>query len=150
MPRPAAKSQKSSAALGKRYPLNMRTTFEVRQKLERAAAATGRSLAQEVEHRLDRSFIEEVQVNSILDQAIKLAFGAEITGFLMEIGHIMKTKAQGDPDWCEKPATFDQVVTGVAEYFDARNPLGEKVAESTEKPKSAGLVDKPPRDGDDQ
>ena len=40
----------------KRYPLNMRTTREVREKLEKAAAELGRSLAQEVEFRLERSF----------------------------------------------------------------------------------------------
>jgi hypothetical protein len=43
----------------KRYPLNMRTTNEVREKLERAAAESGRSLAQEVEFRLERSFERE-------------------------------------------------------------------------------------------
>jgi hypothetical protein len=44
---------------GKRYPLNMRTTKEMREKLERAAAQSGRSLVQEVEHRLERSFDRE-------------------------------------------------------------------------------------------
>jgi hypothetical protein len=39
----------------KRYPLNMRTTKGVRERLERAAAKSGRSLAQEVEWRLERS-----------------------------------------------------------------------------------------------
>jgi hypothetical protein len=41
---------------GKRYPLNMRTTREIREQLEAAAAASGRSLAQEVEFRLEQSF----------------------------------------------------------------------------------------------
>lgn len=41
---------------GKRYPLNMRTTLEIRNKLAEAAEASGRSLAQEVERRLERSF----------------------------------------------------------------------------------------------
>jgi TraY domain len=44
---------------GKRYPLNMRTTKEMREKLERAAAQSGRSLVQEVEFRLERSFDRE-------------------------------------------------------------------------------------------
>ena len=39
----------------KRYPLNMRTTKSLRQRLERAAKKSGRSLAQEVERRLERS-----------------------------------------------------------------------------------------------
>ena len=44
---------------GKRFPLNMRTTKEVRDKLEAAAKISGRSLAQEVEFRLQRSFHDE-------------------------------------------------------------------------------------------
>lgn len=41
---------------GKRWPLNMRTTRELRDRLEQAATASGRSLAQEVEMRLEKSF----------------------------------------------------------------------------------------------
>lgn len=44
---------------GKRYPLNMRTTKETRERLEAAAAANGRSLAQEVETRLEQSFADQ-------------------------------------------------------------------------------------------
>jgi hypothetical protein len=49
----------ASGGDGKRYPLNMRTTKQVRERLEKAAAASGRSLAQEVEYRLERSFDRE-------------------------------------------------------------------------------------------
>ena len=45
-----------AAAESKRSPLNMRTTKETRSKLEEAAEKSGRSLAQEVEYRLERSF----------------------------------------------------------------------------------------------
>jgi predicted DsbA family dithiol-disulfide isomerase len=44
---------------GKRYPLNMRTTLELRQKIEGAAKLSGRSLVQEVEYRLEQSFERE-------------------------------------------------------------------------------------------
>lgn len=44
---------------GKRVPLNMRTTQEVRDRLEHAAADSGRSLVQEVENRLEFSFLDE-------------------------------------------------------------------------------------------
>ena len=50
---------RAKKAAGKRYPLNMRTTLELREKVERAAKASGRSLVQEVEYRLEQSF--EVQ-----------------------------------------------------------------------------------------
>jgi predicted HicB family RNase H-like nuclease len=53
-------SPKSKRVLpGKRYPLNMRTTKELRDKIDWAAAVSGRSLVQEVESRLERSFQEE-------------------------------------------------------------------------------------------
>jgi len=50
-----AREQLARHAQQKRYPLNMRTTKRVRERLERAAAKSGRSLAQEVERRLERS-----------------------------------------------------------------------------------------------
>jgi hypothetical protein len=55
-----AMPRKSKRVLpGKRYPLNMRTTKELRDKVEQAAMATGRSLVQEVEVRLEESFLKQ-------------------------------------------------------------------------------------------
>jgi hypothetical protein len=44
---------------GRRYPLNMRTTAALRAKLDAAKAASGRSLLQEVERRVERSFEQD-------------------------------------------------------------------------------------------
>lgn len=44
---------------GKRVPLNMRTTREMRGKLEKSAGRSGRSLVQEVEYRVEQSFLDE-------------------------------------------------------------------------------------------
>ena len=41
---------------GRRYPLNMRTTKEIRENMEKAAAKSGRSLAGEVEHIIECHF----------------------------------------------------------------------------------------------
>lgn len=49
---------------GKRYPLNMRTTKETRDKLAAAASESGRSLAQEVEFRINRSFVDDEMFSS--------------------------------------------------------------------------------------
>ena len=43
----------------KRIPLNMRTTQQLRTKVEQAAEASGRSLAQEVEFRVERTFWDD-------------------------------------------------------------------------------------------
>ena len=44
---------------GKRAPLNMRTTETLRRRMEQTASQSGRSLAQEVEFRLELSFLDE-------------------------------------------------------------------------------------------
>jgi hypothetical protein len=51
---------------GKRVPLMARTTIGLRQALEEAAGESGRSLAQEVEFRLEKSF----QTDQLLDAFI--------------------------------------------------------------------------------
>ena len=50
------------AKIGKRFPLSLRITEEMRTKLHNAAAQTGRSVSQEVEFRLERSFTREEDV----------------------------------------------------------------------------------------
>jgi hypothetical protein len=59
---------------GKRHPLNMRTTAELRAKIEAAAAASGRSLVQEVEYRLERSFLAD-EVRAAVAEAMRPAVG---------------------------------------------------------------------------
>jgi predicted HicB family RNase H-like nuclease len=46
----------------------MRTTPELRQQLEAAAQASGRSLVQEVEYRLQRSFDQQAWTAEVLAQ----------------------------------------------------------------------------------
>jgi hypothetical protein len=134
---PRAKATKSKGAeAGKRYPLNMRTTFEVRRELERAAAATGRSLAQEAEHRIQQTF----QNQKVLQEALDLSFGPQISGLLMIIGDVMRTTAQtvaftstGDPsieNWSEDPLVYDAVAKAVATVFEQHNPRGRQLVPS--------------------
>ncbi|MDP4026801.1 hypothetical protein Q8W71_29790 [Methylobacterium sp. NEAU 140] len=51
---------------GKRVPLMARTTIGLRKALEDAAAASGRSLAQEVETRLENSFQADNLLNAFI------------------------------------------------------------------------------------
>lgn len=51
--------RRTIAGTGKKLPMNMRTTAELRGKIERAAGQSGRSLVQEVEHRVERSFYND-------------------------------------------------------------------------------------------
>jgi hypothetical protein len=51
---------------GKRSPLNMRTTKDLREKLEKAAGQSGRSLVQEVEARLEQSLNGDFLLTELL------------------------------------------------------------------------------------
>jgi Arc-like DNA binding domain len=90
---------------GKRCPLNMRTTRETRERLEAAAAANGRSLAQEVEARLERSFQQEAVLGT--PEMARLAFQMAAS-FAVATG--------GTSAWTTDPAEY---VNGVDAVFRA-------------------------------
>lgn len=77
---PAGRPRKAEI---KRHPLNMRTTKDVRERLEAAAGAAGRSLAQEVEFRLERSFHADDLLGGSeaadLGRRMAVAFGHALT-----------------------------------------------------------------------
>ena len=66
---------------GKRYPLNMRTTRELREKIERAALVSGRSLVQEVEFRLEQSFRDEYMAEVAANAAMRVYEEREVAKF---------------------------------------------------------------------
>ncbi|MGA0594932.1 Arc family DNA-binding protein [Enterovirga sp. CN4-39] len=53
---------------GKRHPLHVRTTKQMREDLEAAAAASGRSLAQEIETRLEQSFLVDQMLGEVAER----------------------------------------------------------------------------------
>jgi hypothetical protein len=57
---------KMTAPDTKRFPLSLRTTKQLREKLEAASAESGRSLAQEIELRLELSFDREASIAETL------------------------------------------------------------------------------------
>src|SRR5258708_14064315 len=89
MPPRAKTTKKKGSIAGKRYPLNMRTTFEMRQRLEAAAKDSGRSLAQKAEFRIDRTF----QTQGLLAEALTLAFGSRLAGLVLAIEDAPKAPA---------------------------------------------------------
>jgi hypothetical protein len=58
------------AGEGKRYALGLRTTKELRDLLQQAADLSGRSLAQEIEFRLERSFERERTLAELLTASL--------------------------------------------------------------------------------
>ena len=73
----------------KRYPLNMRTTKSIRDRLESAANDSGRSLAQEVEYRLERSF----ETQELLPEILTLSYGKRLAELLLKIASDIKPHA---------------------------------------------------------
>ncbi len=93
---------------GKRLPLNMRTTKEVRASIERAAKESGRSLAQEVEYRIGKSLQDEDRRYS--------DFGGEdayrVCLLLPQIGAVIEAVSGGNEgrSWTKDPATLTATI----------------------------------------
>jgi hypothetical protein len=140
MPPRAKTTKKKGSIAGKRYPLNMRTTFEMRQRLEAAAKDSGRSLAQEAEFRIDRTF----QTQRLLAEALELAFGSRLAGLLLVIGDAAKATASTagfintgrvDADaWLQSPLVYDEVAKAISKIVEVFRPPGERPAAPPFKP----------------
>jgi hypothetical protein len=65
---------------GERVPLSLRVTAEIRERLEKAAVEKGRSLSQEAELRIERSFDRE----ELLPEVLRLAYGKSVADVLVE------------------------------------------------------------------
>jgi hypothetical protein len=134
------KARKKTGA-GKRYPLNMRTTKEMRDRLEQAAAVAGRSLAQEVEFRLERSFFEY----DVMFGGLELTYGPRLAGVLLMLGEGIKRSCQASNilietsstqvsavtkflafpgSWINMPFVFDQAVQCANALLEALRPPG--------------------------
>src|SRR5215831_7324793 len=85
---------------GKSSVFSTRIRPDLRKSLERAAKTSGRSLSQEVEHRLRRSFVE--------DDKIADAFGDRRTYRLMRLmsDAIHLSLNKNDENWLDDPFRF--------------------------------------------
>lgn len=105
---------------GKRHPLNMRTTKETREKLESAAAANGRSLAQEVEARLEASFAEERGFGG--PEMRQLAY------LMTSAFQVASQRDATDKNWVTNPYSYGAGVAGVLDALLIGFPNGEEKA----------------------
>jgi hypothetical protein len=132
MPRRAEKTSRRAAVKGKRYPVNIRTTFDVRTQLEAAAAASGRSLAQEAEFRIEQTFAAEKS----LIEALNFNYGPELAFMVQAIGEAMKAaggtagfyvadKPEDARRWWDHPYSFAQAMQAARTVLDAMKPAGD-------------------------
>src|SRR5882762_10217011 len=103
--------------VGKSSVFSTRIRPDLRQKLEQGAKKSGRSLSQEIEHRLRRSFVEDEKISDM--------FGDRRTFLLMKmIATALHLKEDdGSPDkWLEDPAHFEIAVATAASVLEAIRP----------------------------
>lgn len=104
-----------------------RITEAGRTAIEDAARASGRSISQEIEHRLRRSFDEDT---SLVDRlgGRKLYTILRMVSSTMEIAgrHALFLKTREiDTDWLNDPYAYDQVVRAVADVLERLRPPGD-------------------------
>jgi hypothetical protein len=113
---------------GKRYPMNLRTTYEVRQKLETAARMSGRSLMAEAEHRVQQSIDQDDVFGG--PELRRIAY-AMATGFALT-GQFSAGPDVPAKEWLRGPAAItataaavDAVIHALPFDDDALRLLGE-------------------------
>lgn len=143
-PKPAATETDD----GKRYAIGLRVSKAARERLEQAAAETGRSLSQEVEMRLEDSFRRE---QSALD-ALGFKYGdrfAEVLIAAADAGlqagrlygsEVARDRGDGIENWTTYPTAFKAAIDAMQEVLMALRPVGGM------KEKPVGSDIKSPRD----
>ncbi len=115
---------------GKRVPLNMRTTTEMRARIEQAAADSGRSLVQEVEHRVEQSFEKERRETEIAAQAaygVYSSFGSfgayQVFRWLADAIALMEREKESGT-WLKNQADFEEVRKALNFCLEMIKPKG--------------------------
>jgi hypothetical protein len=117
----------------KRAFFQTRLRESVKKRLEERAATEGRSLSEEIEVRLDRSFERQ----DILPQVLELAYGRKLAALLQILGRAMSGVGQramfeqthslpSPDDWFSDPFAFDQVIWAVETILQGICPPGDR------------------------
>lgn len=134
----AGAAQKSKAG-GKLHPLSMRTTREVRERLENAAARNGRSLAAEVEERLLGSFSQEEALKDRLEVEFGGAHNYALANLTGLVASFLETALGAT--WLDNKTSREQLLQAFSTILER---LTEPISKSTPKP-SAILELVPPK-----
>jgi hypothetical protein len=120
-------TSRASSTTAERVPMSFRVTPEFKGRLDGWAAASGRSLAQEIELRLEQS--DRSSVN-LLREALELAYGSQGAGLLLLIakvlqGEVLRSGGHLDSDWLNDRTIFDRVVAAINQLFMRIEPEGD-------------------------
>jgi hypothetical protein len=105
------------AKSGTRRPLAFRVAPEIHQRLEEASRASGRSIAQEAELKIEQALRDERGFR----ENLTFCFGSHGSAVLEMIGFLMRERG----DWIDDPSAFDDVKRQVDTIFAAIKPPGE-------------------------
>lgn len=117
---------------GERVALSLRMTPALKRRLDAAAERGGRSLSQEAEVRLERSFDRE----DLLSEGLTLAFGDRLAGLLIMLGMAMAgAAAVAPPDqgrrrlfhddwWASDPDCYETAAFAAKILLDSGRPKG--------------------------
>jgi hypothetical protein len=113
-----------SAESVKRHALGIRTTKALKDALLRASEESGRSLAQEIELRLERSIDNQKHLAEVLE----LVFGRQVAGIMLAIGYVMKEVLFADPalkqpdGWLSNSRAFGEVAQSITALLQVTDP----------------------------
>jgi hypothetical protein len=125
---------------GTRVSLGLKVTSDIKNKLDRAAQASGRTQSQEAELRIERSFDRE----NLLVEALNLAYGRQGAGAVLLIAEAMHNAGAGaaliktgtveeSQNWLDVPYAYDQASKAVAKILDELRPAGDSTPPDDER-----------------
>lgn len=110
--------------------VGFRAPRDLKERLEVAANAAGRSLSTEAQFRIERSFDRQ----NLLGEALELAYGREAAALIMVIaremvraGRVSAAISRGPSfmdRWLDDPYAYDQATRAVGTILDAFRPAG--------------------------
>ena len=123
------------AKIGRTAVLSTRLQPDTRKRLVAAKETSGRSLSQELEHRIRRTFIEDdkaiefygSQSNAAILKLIGAVIQSTCTSWFVKIADDWVPDLHKDPEeWLRDPKLFDQVLTAVVHALIWFKPNGDR------------------------
>jgi hypothetical protein len=113
----------------KRHALGIRTTKRLKDALQYAADSSGRSVAQEIEFRLEQSFRQEAYARD-LREMLALALGADVAAITLAMGLAIRDvvrwgQLRPDTNLLSDPFIFNQARAAVSRVIDSVKPEGD-------------------------
>lgn len=122
--------------VGKSQVFSTRIRPDLRSRLEQASKKSGRSLSQEIEHRLRRSFVE--------DDKIAERFGGRRNYWVMKIIALALEGADAgfhtkNGNWLDDPVSFDRALGTIRAWLMMIRPPGDGLPHGSWEPSVAAV-----------